>query len=72
MNSLVTLDTVTGDLTELHPSGVPPSPRAYHTFTVIGHMCYVFGGKNLDGVLAESDPTLLCAYDAVHVSWGAE
>jgi len=70
VNSLVTLNTVTGDLTELHPSGVPPTARAYHTCSVVDHVAYIFGGRGADGVLAAEDPTLLCAYDSIQVGQG--
>lgn len=33
-------------------------------------MVWCLIGKSLDGLQAESDPTLLCAYIAVRVSWG--
>jgi hypothetical protein len=75
VSSLVTLDTVTGELTELHPSGVPPTARAYHSFSTVGHVAYIFGGRAAEGVLSADDPTLLCAYDSLQVSnrvgWGA-
>jgi hypothetical protein len=67
VNSLVTLDTVTGDLAELSPFGVPPAARAYHTWTAVGHVCYAFGGRDARGVLPTEDPTLLCAYDTLQV-----
>jgi hypothetical protein len=67
VDSLVALDTVTGDLTELTPAGVPPTARAYHSWAAVGHVCYVFGGRNGRGILREDDPTILCAYDTLQV-----
>ncbi|KAI8467037.1 MAG: hypothetical protein J3K34DRAFT_45907 [Monoraphidium minutum] len=71
MDSLVALDMATGGVAELKPSGVPPSPRAYHTCTTVGHVLYVFGGRQAGGLVTDGDPTILCAYDAMQNSWRA-
>jgi N-acetylneuraminic acid mutarotase len=69
VNTLARLDTTTGAATLATPAGQLPTPRAYHTWTTLGSACYVFGGRGQDGVVAESDPTLLCAYDTSMDAW---
>lgn len=67
VNTLAALDITTGAVTQLTPSGPPPAPRAYHSWATLGRFAYVFGGRNLGGLVSEGDPTLLCAYDIQEV-----
>lgn len=67
LDTLASLDTETGAVTRLAPSGRPPTRRAYHSWSVAGGLCYVFGGRCQGGMVEDCDPTLLCAYDPAQV-----
>ncbi|GBF88808.1 hypothetical protein Rsub_01709 [Raphidocelis subcapitata] len=69
VNSLVSLDTVTGAAVELAPAGRLPTARAYHSWSTVGSVGYVFGGRCGEGGIEAGDPSLLCAYDAAANAW---
>ncbi len=51
------------------PGGPPPTARAYHTWTLVGGVFYLFGGRGAEGLVPEDDPTLLCAYHPSKDIW---
>eukprot|EP00879_Flechtneria_rotunda_P006879 GHRR01007224.1.p1 GENE.GHRR01007224.1~~GHRR01007224.1.p1 ORF type:complete len:794 (+),score=327.13 GHRR01007224.1:497-2878(+) len=48
-------------------SSCPPAPRAYHSMSIIGDRAYIFGGRNIEGVI--QDNSLLCVYDTLQNCW---
>jgi hypothetical protein len=61
---------LTGEVGRLFPSGPAPSPRAYHTFTAVGHICLAVGGR-LDGALLKASLSV-ATYDAEANRWTAQ
>ena len=69
MNSVTCFCSLTVE--RIEPQGVPPTIRAYHSFSILGNRCYVIGGRTSNETLIVGDE-IVRVYDVATHQWTAD